>query len=118
MKATAYIFTTLMLFLMAQPVIINCQERMETCATVKPSCGGNSCSASQEKKETDKDSRERIPQDGCNPFAACSGCHFIAIMKSFQVSAPEVCSVQKIIPRNENRCSDFTGDAWNPPEFC
>jgi hypothetical protein len=103
-----------MLFLMAQPILINCQEKMISCAVVTSIAGGKCCAAKPEKEG--KRSKSSDPLDECNPFASCSQCQFTAVTRIIYHTTSVTESARRIIPLDEFWCSEYSGECWHPPE--
>jgi hypothetical protein len=117
MKPAASLFTALIIFLMAQPILINCQAAAKPCLPVKSACGDNTCGkakTAEPEKKTDENGRR--DNGACNPFASCSQCHFTAA-RMFDMELPGFAlNIQRII-KNDHLRSSYTSDFWQPPEW-
>ncbi|MES2371705.1 MAG: hypothetical protein V4557_03935 [Bacteroidota bacterium] len=121
MKPVASILSLLMLFLMAQPMIMECQAmvKVEPPATV---CGANSCpKAMAKKKLADKScsskSKECDRTNTCNPFASCSQCQYVAASRYLYAGDQILAGSKRSYTANENIVTGFRNDCWQPPEF-
>ena len=116
MKPAAIFLTTLLLFLMAQPILVNCQvKHQESKPAAAGCCGGKSCSKKQkEKKEESKDCDRT---NACNPFAGCSGCQYVAASKYFYSPMSSENVSARMITGAENIQPGFSNDCWNPPRL-
>ncbi len=121
MKPVASILSLLILFLMAQPMIMECQAmvKVEPPATV---CGANSChKAMAKKKLADKScsskSKECDKTNSCNPFASCSQCQYIVVSRYMYAGDPTLVNHKRSYATNENIVTGFRNDCWQPPEL-
>jgi hypothetical protein len=121
MKPVASILSLLMLFLMAQPMIMECQAmvKVEPPATT---CGANSChKAMAKKKAAEKScsgkSKECDKTNACNPFASCSQCQYVAASRYLYAGDQTLADSKRSYPTNENSVTGFRNDCWQPPEF-
>lgn len=121
MKPVASILSLLMLFLIAQPMIMECQAmvKVDPPATV---CGGNSCpKAMAKKKLADKScsgkSKECDRTTSCNPFASCSQCQYVAASRYMYAGDQTLANSKRSCYTNENIVTGFRNDCWQPPEF-
>jgi hypothetical protein len=112
MKPAAHILTLLMLFLMVQPLVVECvaatkppeqQCKLKRCVPVKPTC----------PKE---DNKECERSTSCNPFASCSQCHFVNASKFLYAPAMGMLVNKTVISHNEKVAAGFMNDCWHPPE--
>jgi hypothetical protein len=114
MKQAAYILTLLMLFSMAQPLIVNCQVKLAHAKTEETGCcKKNACN----KKQKEEPAKDCDKTSSCNPFAGCSLCQYIAASK-FTYSLHEINtnSYGRII-NNDDVLAGFSNDCWRPPKF-
>lgn len=121
MKPVASILSLLILFLMAQPMIMECQAmvKQEPPATT---CGAGSChKAAAKKKLADKrcadKSKECDKTNTCNPFASCSQCQYVAASRYLYAGDQVLASSKRSYTVNENIATGFRNDCWQPPEF-
>ncbi len=114
MKYPAYILTTLMLFFMAQPFVVNCQAQIKTVSQITGCCGGKSCHKKEKDQKTEGKDCDRT--NACNPFAGCSSCQYIAVSKFFYASMSTQAGITKEIPAPENITQGFSNDCFHPPE--
>jgi hypothetical protein len=115
-KPAAYILALLMLFLMAQPLVVECVaasaqkaepvscKRNQRCP-MKPTCPR-------------EDNKECERSTGCNPFASCSQCHFVNASKFLYAPASGIAIDDNIIQPGEKVVAGFINDCWHPPESC
>jgi hypothetical protein len=117
MKPTAYILSILMLFLVAQPLLVNCQLRAQLKAP--KTCCAKSMHKGCDKKDTKKksESKDCDRTTGCNPFAGCSQCQYITVSKFFYSSGFEQISAKRIPSLNEKTQSGYGTNCWQPPEL-
>jgi len=120
MKPVASILSLLILFLMAQPLIMECQAmvKVEPPATV---CGANSCHKTMAKKKlADKScsskSKECDKTNSCNPFASCSQCQYVAASRYMYAGDPTLVNHKRSYITNESIVTGFRNDCWQPPE--
>jgi hypothetical protein len=121
MKPVASILSLLLLFLMAQPMIIECQAmiKVEPPATV---CGANSCHKDMAKKkpagkQCSSKSKECDKTTTCNPFASCSQCQYVAASRYLYAGDQALAVSKRSYPTNENSVTGFRNDCWQPPEL-
>lgn len=114
MKPAATILCILMLFFTAQPLLIQCQQKIETAAEIASCCGGKSC----DKKEVSskKENKDRAADRACNPFASCSQCQYVHVVNSFLPGQPAIAETVMKILCNENIEAGFIDNWWQPPE--
>ncbi|MEO8172367.1 MAG: hypothetical protein ABI581_04765 [Sediminibacterium sp.] len=120
MKPVASILSLLMLFLMAQPMLVECQAmvKVEPPVTV---CGAKSChKAAAQKKLADKrccdKSKECDKTNACNPFASCSQCQYVAVSRYMYAGDQALAHSKRSYPTKENIVTGFTNVCWQPPE--
>jgi hypothetical protein len=114
MKPAATILCILMLFFTAQPLLIHCQQKMETATEMSSCCGGKSCSKKEDPSKKEK--KDCAAESACNPFAACSQCQYVHVANAFLVEQPAVTAGVKKSLGNENIEAGFIGNFWQPPE--
>jgi hypothetical protein len=107
--------------MMAQPLIVECQAESAE-ATIKATCGGNSCQKKKTKTNSGKKScgsknKECDRTNGCNPFASCSQCQYIAISKFIYNSGLAALKKNLFPSENEQTASGFNANCWQPPEL-
>jgi hypothetical protein len=116
MKPAACLLTILVLFFMAQPILVNCQlQHKESIPAMKNCCGGKACHKNENNKKQESKDCDRT--NACNPFAGCSGCQYIAASKYFYspISAENISAT--MIKGTENIQPGFSNDCWNPPKL-
>lgn len=120
MKRSAYILSLLMLSLMVQPLLVECQAKN---ADVKISCGANSCKKEQKnslsninncKKNSNKDCDRT---NACNPFASCSQSHYTTVSKFSYNGVFLVLKNNPYLLSNESTTAGYNGNCWQPPEL-
>jgi hypothetical protein len=113
MKIAAYILTLLMLFLVVQPLVIECvaatkspeqQCKIKRCVPAKPAC----------PKE---DNKECERSTACNPFASCSQCHFVNASKFLYAPGVGIAENSITSSHDEKVTAGFMNDCWHPPEW-
>ncbi len=116
MKQAAYILTILMLFFMAQPLLVNCQAQLQRVSKMTGCCGGKSCHKKevQDKKTPVKDCDRT---NACNPFAGCSQCQYIPTSKFTYPLHPINAVSEKMAISSENIQTGYSNDCWHPPKF-
>ncbi len=119
MKPVAYILSLLMLFLMAQPLLIECQAMVKVePEPVKEGCCAKTCQKT--KKPADKScsskSKECDRTNTCNPFASCSQSQYTVTSRYIYAGDQILAASKRSYPTNENIVSGFRNDCWQPPE--
>lgn len=121
MKFAAHILSLLMLCMMAQPLLIECQAKSIK-AAAKTHCG-KSCHKKKtepagERKSCNSDKNKECDRtSSCNPFAACSQCQYMA-------SSKYDCSNSMVVVKKDQRPAPgdtlspgFGNNCWQPPEW-
>ena len=102
MKATVYILSLVMAFLMVQPLIpVNNKEEC---------CSEKCCKKKEDKKENSKNK-------DCNPLMNCRFCALFIVSKSYQVEINPINTREKILIINDNRIIKNLSECWHPPKF-
>jgi hypothetical protein len=123
MKPVASILSLLMLFLMAQPMLMECQAMIKAeQEPVKAMCGARSCHKTTETKKTaekscSSKSKECDKTNTCNPFASCSQCQYVAASRYLYAGDQTLAGSKRSYPTNENSVTGFRNDCWQPPEL-
>jgi hypothetical protein len=113
MKPAAYILIVMMLFLNLQPLLVNCQMRVVT-PEIRTTCNGSRCCSEKETEDTEKKSEEH--SEGCNPFAGCSQCQYLASYKIINLPKPAPVAKTRLFTASEDLQQGFITDCWHPPE--
>lgn len=119
----AYILSLLMLFLMAQPMLVECQAMIKVePEPVKAMCGAKACHKTMEAKKPagkscSSKSKECDKTTTCNPFASCSQCQYVAASRYLYAGDQTLAGSKRSYPTNENIVTGFRNDCWQPPEI-
>lgn len=110
-RLPAFILLVLALFLTAQPLLVQCQEKRAE----QKSCCSKSCA---DKKNKQKDSSKECDKTtGCNPFAGCSGCYYMVTTHARHTNFFHSLRAVQQVQLTENTVSGFVTDCWHPPEM-
>lgn len=117
MKPAAYILTLLMLFLIVQPIVVECVAA-SSAEPAKAACKmKRSCPMKPACTEEDENNNECERSASCNPFASCSQCHFVNASKFLYAPAMGMVRDSRTIMAGEKLVAGFIADCWQPPEF-
>jgi hypothetical protein len=116
MKASAYIFTLLTLFFVAQPYIVRCQQDLIAANEAKQA---ECCSRSCDKKQATENpqTKDCDKTNSCNPFAGCSGCQYLPTTRFQYKSLAAAADKLRSPSFSENTAAGFITNCWNPPEM-
>lgn len=115
LKTVASILTSLLLFLTVQPLLLNCfsaeggQQRME-----QGCCSTGRCHNKQPVNRSGN--RDSEHANGCNPFAGCSGCQYVAAARVNYTTQLQSQSDVYPLPFSEDEHRGFGGQCFQPPE--
>ena len=102
LKATVYILSLVMAFLMVQPLIP---------VNNKKECCSEKCCKKEENKRNNKTNKD------CNPLLNCPFCTLFIVNKSHQGEINPLNTRDKILIRNDNRVIKNLSECWHPPNF-
>jgi len=103
MKVGAFIFLSIVCFLIIEPLFAIVD-------TAKPKCGATKCCKKTGSKKSSKEENK-----DCNPFMGCSSCNLFIIAKPVSYLHSVIIAKRKIIIRNDNRIVQHLSECWHPP---
>ena len=118
MKPAVYILSFTLLFLMVQPMLINCQTQVKATVAMSGCIKNKGCHKAKktENKACDK-TKDCDKTNACNPFASCSQCQYTVVSKFFYAGSIVQILKNKLPSQNNNIESGFINDFWQPPEW-
>jgi hypothetical protein len=114
MNPAAFLLIILVFFGNVQPLLLDCYGKTKQPGSTSTCEASKRCS---KKEAAGKSSgKETTRTEGCNPFASCSGCHYVINLKVINLRI-SISSVKvKLFTGSEDIRSGFMSDCWHPPE--
>ena len=114
MKPAAFLLIILVFFGNVQPLLLECYGKEKQPGNTATCQASKCCSKKEAAGKSNR--KETARTEGCNPFASCSGCHYVVNLKVINLRI-SISSVKvKLRTGSENIRSGFLTDCWHPPE--